>query len=235
MWKDVDGSITQRRHNAVMGTMILKPNQTVVCLGDSITQDPNGYVTLASGLVAAMMPTMNVRFVNAGIGGHKSNDMLGRLERDVISQSPDWVTVSCGVNDVWHGFFNLDGSPNPSGDGPSGVSITDFRRDMAEIVRRIKFETQAQVMLLTPTIIGEEADTPQNIMLEMYVAAVRQLAKDAGCALCDMREGCLQTLTQARSIDRNFSLTTDGVHMNCYGASVMTVALLRAFGFALGE
>ena len=37
------------------------------------------------------------------LAGHKSNDMLARLEADVLSKNPQWMTLSCGVNDVWHG------------------------------------------------------------------------------------------------------------------------------------
>ena len=46
---------------------------------------------------------VEVEAAPAGIGGHKSNDMLARLERDVLSKKPQWMTLSCGVNDVWHG------------------------------------------------------------------------------------------------------------------------------------
>jgi len=78
--------------------------QKIAFLGDSITElgvGPHGYVTLvmkgleANGVKAIAIP--------AGRSGHKSNDMLARLDRDVISKKPEWMTLSCGVNDVWHG------------------------------------------------------------------------------------------------------------------------------------
>src|SRR5690349_17494201 len=86
------------------GEIAVKDGQKIAFLGDSITQGgtgPDGYVTLtirgleANGVKATAIP--------AGISGHKSNDMLARLERDVLSKKPDWMTLSCGVNDVWHG------------------------------------------------------------------------------------------------------------------------------------
>jgi lysophospholipase L1-like esterase len=33
------------------------------------------------------------------------------MERDVLTERPDWLSVMIGINDVWHGF---DGNP----DGP---------------------------------------------------------------------------------------------------------------------
>jgi lysophospholipase L1-like esterase len=41
--------------------------------------------------------------VPAGISGHKSDQMLARLEKDVLSKKPRWMTLNCGVNHVWHG------------------------------------------------------------------------------------------------------------------------------------
>jgi len=49
----------------------------------------------ANGVKATSIP--------AGISGHKSNDMLGGLQNDVLNKKPDWMTLSCGANDVWHG------------------------------------------------------------------------------------------------------------------------------------
>ena len=82
----------------------VKDGQTIAFLGDSITQfgahSGCGYVRLVDyGLKAN---GIEIKRVNAGISGHKSNQMLERLEKDVLSKKPDWLTLSCGVNDVWH-------------------------------------------------------------------------------------------------------------------------------------
>ena len=74
----------------------VKTGEKVAFLGDSITQfgwgSPLGYVRLiVSGLEAN---GVKVEPIPAGISGHKSNDMLGRLDRDVLSKKPDWVTIS---------------------------------------------------------------------------------------------------------------------------------------------
>src|SRR5581483_2334806 len=85
--------------------IIVKPEDKVAFLGDSITAqgwgNPAGYVKL---VVAAFEANgIKITPVPAGIGGHKSNDMLARVDRDVLSKKPQWMTLSCGVNDVWHG------------------------------------------------------------------------------------------------------------------------------------
>ena len=74
---------------------------------------------MIAALIAASYPTRNIRVVNAGIGGNKIHDLLGRLDRDVLVHKPDWVTVSIGINDVWHGLADNGGR--------GGVSIETYR------------------------------------------------------------------------------------------------------------
>src|SRR5471032_3390124 len=85
--------------------LLVKDGQKIAFLGDSITAQgwevPGGYVKL----VTAGFETLGVHItpIPAGVGGNTSRDMLARLQNDVISKKPDWMTLSCGVNDVWHG------------------------------------------------------------------------------------------------------------------------------------
>src|SRR5208283_3105429 len=85
--------------------ILVKTSEKVAFLGDSITAqgwgDPAGYIRLVVAGLAAN--GVEVVPVPAGVGGHKSNDMLARLDNDVLSKKPQWMTLSCGVNDVWHG------------------------------------------------------------------------------------------------------------------------------------
>src|SRR6185436_702383 len=87
----------------------VKSGEKIGFLGDSITaggwSNPAGYVRLVIAGLAAN--GVNAEPVPAGISGHKSNQMLERLERDVLSKKPQWMTLSCGVNDVWHGKFGV--------------------------------------------------------------------------------------------------------------------------------
>lgn len=43
---------------------------------------------------------LDVTHIPAGKSGHKSTDMLARLQAEVIDTHPQWMTLSCGVNDV---------------------------------------------------------------------------------------------------------------------------------------
>ena len=90
--------------STAFGELIVKDGDTLAFLGDSITQQgqekTDGYVNLV--LRSLAIEGVYVKPVKAGVSGNKSNDMLARLDSNVLSKKPNVMTLSCGVNDVWH-------------------------------------------------------------------------------------------------------------------------------------
>ena len=201
-------------------TFLLQPNQTLVCLGDSITQAADGYVSVMAALIAARYPERAVRVVNAGVGGNKAPDLLDRLERDVLAYRPDWVTVNVGINDVWHG---LEVPAN-------GVPLERYEIVVEQIVAWL-LESGAQVILATPTVIGEEDGLAPNQQLARYAAAMEKIAVRRGTRLAPTHTGFLRALRAGRAADPQFRMTTDGVHMNAIGNARMALTILETLGF----
>ena len=200
------------------GDLAVKDGEKIAFLGDSITQGgmgPTGYVSL----VIHGLKTSGVRAtaIGAGISGHKSNDMLARLQRDVIDKKPDWMTLSCGVNDVWH--------------GAKGVPLDAYQKNITEIVDKAQ-AAGIKVMILTATMIGEKADEANNQKLEAYNEFLRKLAKDKKCLLADLNADMHQELDEREKAGgkRGNLLTSDGVHMNPHGNMMMAAGVLKGFG-----
>src|SRR6476661_8126613 len=79
----------------------LKPGDTVVFYGDSIT-DQRLYTTFVETYAVTRFPKMNVTFVHSGWGGDKVSGGGGgpvdlRLKRDVLAYKPTVVTVMLGM------------------------------------------------------------------------------------------------------------------------------------------
>lgn len=146
---------------------------------------------------------------------HKSNQMLARLERDVLSKKPDWMTLSCGVNDVWH--------------GKRGVSLTDYKVNITKIVDQCQ-DAGVKVVILTSTMIGEDKDNPNNKKLATYNGFLRELAKEKKCLLADLNTDMQSIIETSRDKKNGKLLTSDGVHMNPDGNKMMAVGVLRSFG-----
>ena len=195
--------------------LAIQSNETLAFLGDSITRNgaamPGGYVCLViSGLQAN---GITVTPYPAGIGGHKSNQMLERLDADVLSKKPTWMTLSCGVNDVWA--------------GDRGIPLDQYKVNMTAIVDQAQ-AAGVKVMILTATMIGEQPANPNNVKIATYNDFLRQLAKEKRCLLADLSADMFAALNPEIK-DRN-QLTVDGVHMNPVGDQIMATGVLRAFG-----
>jgi len=198
----------------------IEQNQTLVCLGDSITENAAGYVSLMAALIGAKYPERAIKVVNAGIGGNKAPDMLARLGRDVLAHVPDWVIINVGINDVWHGLG-----------GSGGVSVEDYAAALDAMVVKTQQAGRAQVVLATPTIIGEGPDEPGNRLLEAYVLAMEGIAHRRGARLAPTHSDFLLTLRAGQAVDPKFSMTTDGVHMNQVGDARLALTILQTLDF----
>jgi lysophospholipase L1-like esterase len=198
--------------------MPVEDGDKIAFMGDSITEagaGPKGYVRLvisgleANGVKATAIP--------AGISGHKSNQMLERLERDVLSKKPDWMTLSCGVNDVWH--------------GANGVPLDQYKVNITKIVEQCQ-ASGVKVMILTSTMIGEDQPNANNQKLVAYNEFLRTLAKEKNCLLADLNADMQAAIEKAGIETKGNILTSDGVHMNRAGNQMMATGVLKAFGLS---
>ena len=198
--------------------VIVANGQKVAFLGDSITRigaTPGGYVRLVEAGLATN--GIKIAVIPAGIDGHKSNQMLARLRRDVLDKKPDWMTLSCGVNDVWKGKW--------------GVPLDQYKTNVSSIVDQCQ-QARVKVLILTPTLLKEELDNPPNKTLAGYVDFLRTLSKEKHCPIADLNT----IFQQAIRNHRNFTgkegrfLTVDGIHMNPDGNFLMATGVLTAMG-----
>lgn len=205
---------------ALSAQIKIKNGDRIAFLGDSITQQGNGhsgYLNLvmlaleANGIKAVKIP--------AGISGHKSNQMLARLDRDVIKKKPQHMTLSCGVNDVWH--------------GKRGVPLDQYKKNITQIVDKAQ-KAGIKVYILTSTMITENPAAPNNKKLAAYNDFLRQLAKQKKCVLVDLNKDMQQQIAaikkQYPKFKRGNALTYDGVHMNPMGNIMMATGVLKGFG-----
>ena len=188
----------------------------IAFLGDSITQLGNsnkyGYLHLViSGLKTAGIDAVAVP---AGISGHKSSNMLARVDRDVIAKKPQWMLLSCGVNDVWH--------------GKNGVGLEDYKKNITEICDKAE-KAGIRIMILTATMIYEDPDNDRNKKLVAYNDFLRDLAAKRKYLLADLNAD-MQALVAVKPDKKANALTVDGVHMNIAGNKMMAKGILKAFG-----
>lgn len=221
-------------------TLIIKADEKIAFLGDSITEAGNrkgGYVQLV--MQALNQEGLNLTHVPAGIAGHRSPDMLTRLEKDVISKKPDWMILSCGVNDVWHFSLTLGGR------GFTGVPLEDYKKNIRGIIEKSQ-AANIKILVLTSTMIGEDPEKETNKKLIPYNNFLREIAKEKDLPVADLSRDMHELVKKMPDevgkammfgepeYTRNIKnkLTFDGCHMNDLGNMMMAKGVLKALGLS---
>jgi len=198
------------------GEVVIKDGDSIAFLGDSLTylgnlHKPNGYVNLViEGLKAS---GVNAISIPAGIGGNTTRDMLARLDRDVISKKPTWMTLNSGINDT------------------PRMELEEFSANIAKIVDQAT-AAGIKVILITTTVgAGENLESPETLKRQTFAEAFRKLGKERHLIVVDMNTVMTKELA-VRSQDgvKGLKLTYDGTHLNGLGNQIMATEILRALG-----
>ena len=198
-------------------------NTRVVFIGDSITDSGRffdgeglgtGYVRLIRDLCAARRPDLDFEWINRGVSGDAMWHLKSRWEKDAIQTRPDWLSISIGINDVWN---QLD-------DREPKVSLEMYEDIYRELLDRA---ARAKLILMEPSLLGEDPASEGNQMLAPYVDCVRRLAGEYAAILVPIHAACLNYLKHRRSP----ALTVDGVHLAGPGNALFAAEWLRAANF----
>ncbi len=197
----------------------LKSGDQIVAIGDSITAG-GGYLRDIDAVLAQQFPDLKLpKVINKGIGGQKAEDLANRFDKDVVKLKPAVVTLSIGINDVWH---RLGGPHDPK-------ILAAYKENVSKMVDQAQ-QAGIKVILLAPTVIQEDPSTEGNKRLVQYVEAEKQIAAEKKCQFVDLHGMFLTALKQKPASEKGNWLTGDGVHMKPLGDALMAVGVLRALG-----
>jgi lysophospholipase L1-like esterase len=189
-----------------------------VCIGDSITADPEGYVTMARQVLRLARPDDRIELINAGVSGNAAANMLARFEAHVLQAGATWVTISAGVNDA-----------------ARGVPPEQYARALTAMVDMAQ-RAAIQVGLCTPTRFEDPGPgnwaRDLNQTLGGYAEWLEQTASERGCLVIPMFE-TFRLAMEASGPSDELWLTQDGCHMSPTGRYLMGLTFLAAFRVSL--
>ena len=183
--------------------------------GDSITDAArdkrnyhhmgNGYPKFASKFISEAHPEREFDFYNFGISGNRTCQVFDRLYKDGIEFQPDIFSILIGVNDVWHRYGN------------NKIATTDaqIETNYRAILERVKRETNAKIIMLSPYLLDCEDKTLMREDLKTVLPIVRKLAQefaDVYVPLDEKFEEAMKTQPEPKFY------SADGVHPNQNGA-----------------
>ena len=110
----------------------------------------------------------SVSTINAGIAGDHLLSMIARADRDVVRYQPDLVLI----NGVLNWGLNLG-------------TTAQYKEHLRGLVRKLRQETEADIVLVTPNGDLPNPPPPQGEGTPDRVEAVRQVAWEEGVCLAD--------------------------------------------------
>jgi lysophospholipase L1-like esterase len=221
--------------------MRFQDGQLVAFLGDSITQhlvavsdwmetqtdglppvgaslcvdrhEPRGWTAMLANRIHLAYPARRIRYLNAGIGGHSSRQMLVRFDTDILSHHPQWLLLSAGAVEVRRNY-----QPDRV---QERVSFDEYVENLTTMTTRA-LKSNIHVILLEPTPHTRPVtDGPPEVTLEEvnsltrhYAKAMKEVAQDMGVGFVPLFETFLDT---EHRLAGQASLYADEVHLGPVG------------------
>jgi len=219
------GSHNGFSHTAVQGgnTMLFEKGQTILFQGDSVTdcgrsrEDQSdlgrGYPLMIASRLTAEYPELGLRFINRGISGNRSRDLVQRWQTDCLDLKPDWVSIMIGINDTWRRYDRND----PTSAEAYGENIRWlFEKTVA---------SGAKLIVIEPFNLPYPEDRREwHLDLDPKVAVLRELANRY--AACYLPMGGLM---HAAATWQPYPVwAADGVHPTAAGHALISKSFIEA-------
>lgn len=133
--------------------------ETIVALGDSSTEDAQGWFSIFKNLLEISSENAEFNFINAGVSYNTTTEALRRLDRDVLLSEPDWVFVSLGTFDVQR----LNIAPDRT-----LIPLSETWENLNSIQEVLEEQLENPVVWITPTPVIPDL-LGENLMYEFSI------------------------------------------------------------------
>ena len=195
----------------------MKRKLKILFQGDSITdcgRDRSdihnlggGYPFYAARMLCERYPDIEFEFVDLGISGNRTPDLVERLESDFIDIQPDIVSILIGINDTWH-------SPMY---GRPWMEHSYYENCYRTVLEAIKTRTNAKILLLEQFLLPAPDKLDFHVDLDPKIQITRKLAREYADAFLPT-DGLLAAAYTTEPWEK---FSGDGVHPTAYGAETI--------------
>lgn len=196
--------------------------KTIIFFGDSITDSFRQYnakigseAQLGQGYVRhlhAMLHSENWEedwlFINQGISGNTTRQLLDRLKEDVLDVDAEEVFMMIGINDVWQRF-------EPTRE-KEWIMPEDFENNYRSLIEQI-LDNGQKLVLMAPFYLETDPNDPMRQLLNQYQAIIKKLSKTYDVDYLD-----IQKVMDAYLDKKTYrSISDDKVHVNHIGNALI--------------
>jgi lysophospholipase L1-like esterase len=178
----------------------------------------NGYPGKIAALYGILFPGDGTVFVNRGISGNRTGDLLERYERDFRDQKPDLISILIGINDVWRRYDR---------DNPTSPELFEHRyRTLLEQLKGDLPDTR--IIIIEPFLLHPLPDRREwHEDLDPKIQITRKLAREFADYYLPM-DGILARYV-AEGIPEEH-IAADGVHPTAAGHGILAYEWLHCLG-----
>lgn len=205
-------------------TGLLRPGTRVLFQGDSVTDARRdrknsaanrrqalgeGYAWLVASDALVSRPDDGLEFLNRGISGNVTADLLDRWQEDTVALAPDVVSILVGINDYWnrHRVKGFVGSADT------------YHRELGAVVDRTRAALpDASIVICEPFVLRADPVTDQWLHeFADYQRAAADLAAVNEVAFVAFQS----LLDEAAEVEPATTWLHDGIHPTADGAALL--------------
>ncbi len=201
----------------------LHDGDIVLFQGDSITDAGrdrqngedlgSGYAALAAAWFQALYPERTVHFLNRGVSGNRTEDLVARWQTDCLDLQPTWLSLMIGINDTWRRY-----------DSGDATSAERYEKAYRTLLERVTGSLRVRLILCEPFVLPVPVEREiWREDLDPKIAVVRKLAREYS-ALYIPFDGLF---AQVSAQKEPAFWAADGVHPSSAGHALMAQAWLR--------
>ncbi len=179
---------------------------TFVALGDSLTVGfipsriaTQPYSRFLKEITDNFLPqsirphTFKIRFINRGVNGDLTSDMLLRFNQDVIALNPNYVIILGGTNDIgW------------------GLPVDETFSCLKQMYEKAVDNNVEPIVCTVPSLLGWDEGIPPRLTLNHLL---RHFYRDKNTLCVDLFEATCDSATKRLRSE----YTSDGLHFNALG------------------
>lgn len=208
---------------AAADTAYLRPDDQVLCCGDSITA-PGTYQKYVHEVLLALYPDNAITLINLGSGGKRADFGVASIQRYTQAPAPTMALFMFGVNDTGWNQTQPD------------AKVMAFTNALQKAVT-VAQEKQLALIFLRETHFAHGANPAPDAfevkatgMLDRLQAAQTALAATNQIPIIDVRGAYQRALDRAWAKDPAYEFTPGIIHPTPPGQAAMAGEILRACG-----
>lgn len=205
-------------------TAYLRPNDVIVCVGDSVTH-AGVYDGFLQAMLDRLYPGAGIRIVNRGEGGKSADAATGLLDSALKTERPTLATFMFGVNDTRWSAGDEDAKAVAFVAGlTAAVDLAEKNRVVPLLLRESHF-SHGQA----PDEFAEKV----NGVLDRLMTAQDAFAAERKIPVIDTQGAYRRALAAAWGANPLYEFSPDMVHPNSAGHAALAGEILRALGAGL--